>query len=191
MTETSQPISSSPTWRWITPGHVLIALALAAFCFWQWQVAHDALLKAEDQIKSAETDRTAELATLQTKLEAIKHDQAVTKTPEQVIAKLPQYIPLPAPLQRLPRDNGNTAGAGQAPSIAIPPADISPLFSFATECQACKLKLQADQAQIAQLTTERDAALKAAKGGGFWRRTGTALKWLGIGVGVGVTVAKF
>lgn len=177
---------SSP-WKLVTPGHVLIALALTAFCFWQWQTAHEDLVKAETKIAQTETDRKAELADLQTKLEAIKHDQATVKTSEQVVSKLPAYIPLPSPIKYIPSISGDKT----PPTITIPPQDIQPLFTFATDCAACKLKLQADQAQIAQLTAERDAALKAARGGGFWRRTGTAIKYIAIGIGVGATVAKF
>ena len=176
---------STITWHWITPGHVFIALALAAFCFWQWQAAHDELTKAEAKIAQTETDRKAELETLQTKLEAIKHDQKGTKSPDDIVKRLPRYLPLPTPL--VATRNGDTS---QPPTITIPPADLGPLFTFATDCQACKLKLQADEAQIAHLTQERDAAVKAAKGGGFWRRVGNTAKYVGIGVGIGVTVAK-
>jgi hypothetical protein len=63
------------------------------------------------------------------------------------------------------------------------------------QCQTCFLKLTAAQAdlssrderlklageQLSAVQNERDAAIKAAKGGGFWSRVHRSSKWLVIG----------
>lgn len=78
----------------------------------------------------------------------------------------------------------------------LPLEDLKPLFDFVQDCHACKLQLAAAQAdhaddltKIAALTKERDAAVKKATGGGFWKRTQRAVKWLAIGAAIGYLVA--
>lgn len=86
----------------------------------------------------------------------------------------------------------------------LPAATLPDLPKVIEQCRECDLKLttaQADLAsrqqqmdladkQIQALKTERDAAVTAAKGGTKWQRTVRALKWLGIGAGVGYVAAK-
>ena len=62
------------------------------------------------------------------------------------------------------------------------------MFDFVIDCKACQAQLSAAEGNLADertknvaLVTERDAALKAAKGGGFWRRVRRAAKWFAIG----------
>jgi len=89
-------------------------------------------------------------------------------------------------------DSSAQPGAAAAPDVRVPAADLKPLFNFVQDCRACQAKLTAAQ-QDAQdehakndaLTKERDAAVKAAKGGGVWTRTVRAAKWLAIGFAVG------
>jgi hypothetical protein len=86
-------------------------------------------------------------------------------------------------------------GAAPSPEPAaaqIPPEDLKPLFDFVIDCKACQAKLSAAQGDLADeraknaaLGTERDAALKAAKGGGFWRRVRRSAKWFVLGAAAG------
>jgi hypothetical protein len=76
--------------------------------------------------------------------------------------------------------------------VTIPPEDLKTLYDFSADCAACRAERDTIKAGLADervkslaLTRERDAAMKAAKGGGFWRRTGQAAKWIGIGIAVG------
>ena len=90
-----------------------------------------------------------------------------------------------------------TAGNSQAqlpaaPDVRVPSADLKPLFDYVQDCRACQAKLAAAQ-QDAQdertkndaLTKERDAAVKAAKGGSAWTRTVRIVKWVSLGFAVG------
>jgi hypothetical protein len=79
-----------------------------------------------------------------------------------------------------------------SPSAQIPAADLKPLFDYVQDCRACQAQLAAarqdtaDNAQkIAALTRERDAAITAAKGGGFWRRLRRNALWFVVGAGAG------
>jgi hypothetical protein len=156
-----------------------------------------------------EQDRAQELAGTLKQIAALKNS---VQTPQQVIREIPQFLPsLPQPLATIPAAPANSgAGAGApgvgaqtpprpgelaAPDVRVPAADLKPLFDFVQDCRACQAKLTAAQqdgqderAKRDALTKERDAAVKAAKGGGVWKRTVRAAKWLAIGIAVGYVV---
>ena len=100
----------------------------------------------------------------------------------------------PAPMAKpsaLP-DTPAKAGEVTSPDVRVPSADLKPLFDFVQDCRACQAKLNAAQQNLqderatsAALKKERDAAVKAAKGGGVWTRTVRAAKWLAVGFAVG------
>ena len=79
----------------------------------------------------------------------------------------------------------------------IPAADLKPLYDFALDCKACQARLSAAQNDLADerqktaaLTKQRDAALRAVKGGSAWRRVSRAAKWFVIGAAAGALAAK-
>jgi hypothetical protein len=79
-----------------------------------------------------------------------------------------------------------------APDVRVPAADLKPLFDFVQDCRACQAKLTASlqdakdqRAKNDALTKQRDAAVKAAKGGSVWTRTVRAAKWVAIGFAAG------
>lgn len=79
-----------------------------------------------------------------------------------------------------------------SPSAQIPAADLKPLFDYVQDCRACQAQLAAaredaadNAAKIGALTRERDAAITAAKGGGFWRRLRRNAMWFAVGAGAG------
>jgi len=85
-----------------------------------------------------------------------------------------------------------TAQLPSAPDVRVPSADLKPLFDYVQDCRACQAKLAAAQQDAdderkknAALTTERDAAVKVAKGGTVWSRTFRVVKWVAIGFGIG------
>ena len=158
-----------------------------------------------------EQDRDQQLADT---LKQIADLKASVQTPQQVIREIPQYLPpLPQPLETIApstvtdahaaktseqgtADSGSsTAGTAQlpsAPDVRVPSADLKRLFDYVQDCRACQAKLTAAQ-QDAQdehakndaLAKERDAAVKAAKGGSAWSRTLRVVKWVAIGFGAG------
>jgi hypothetical protein len=79
----------------------------------------------------------------------------------------------------------------------IPAADLKPLYDYVQDCRACQTRLAAytqdaadNQAKIAALTRERDAAITASKGGTFWRRFRSDAIWLAIGAGLGYAAQR-
>lgn len=94
-------------------------------------------------------------------------------------------------------DNPMPHPAASAANAVIPSADLRPLYDFALDCQACQAKLAASQGNLADertktaaLTKERDAALRAAKGGSAMHRIARATKWFLIGAAAGAVAAK-
>jgi hypothetical protein len=92
-----------------------------------------------------------------------------------------------------------TLPAAPSPATALPPAtatipqqDLKPLYDYIEDCRAtsadrdaARKDLSDAQTQITALTTQRDAAVSAAKGGKFWARVRRNAKWFAIGAGAG------
>jgi hypothetical protein len=90
-----------------------------------------------------------------------------------------------------------TPKSSQSGDTTLPAADLKPLYDFALDCKACQAKLQATQsdfqdekAKTLALTRERDAAIRAAKGGSALRRIARAAKWFVLGAVAGAIAAK-
>jgi len=159
-----------------------------------------------------EQDRAQELADT---LKQIADLKRTVQTPQQVIREIPQFLPpLPQPVEAIPPKPSAAEASGQgvpgtsgaaatsgkpgevaAPDVRVPAADLKPLFDFVQDCRACQAKLSSaqqdlkdEQAKGAALTTERDAAVKAGKGGSVWQRTVRAAKWLAVGFALGYVV---
>jgi len=79
----------------------------------------------------------------------------------------------------------------------IPAADLKSLYNYIQDCRACQAKLATanqnaadDAKKIASLTQERNAAIKAAKGGTFWRRLQRNATWLAAGAVLGYAASR-
>jgi hypothetical protein len=103
----------------------------------------------------------------------------------------------PQPPAIFPSPQNPPPQTGSGTQIILPEQDLKPLYDFALDCKACQARLAAAQADLADektksaaLTRERDAALKAADGGGLLRRVARAAKWFAIGAAAGALFAK-
>jgi len=84
------------------------------------------------------------------------------------------------------------AGEVVTPDVRVPSADLKPLFDFVQDCRASQAQLTAAQHDAQDqrtkndaLTKERDAAVKAVKGGSLWTRSVRAAKWVAVGFALG------
>jgi type II secretory pathway pseudopilin PulG len=209
----------------------LSILAIAALAARSWLEGHDdqiamkATLDAQRQLIAAADQREQRREQeLKSSLAEIAELKRRAQTPQQIIRELPQYLPLPQPIQLVPAapssQKGSEAhseqGSGLSPNPSLPdkhstaekpindkllaqfPAeDLKPLYDFVQDCRACQAQLASAQSNLADertkseaLARERDAAIKAAKGGGFWTRVKRNAKWLAIGVGVGYAASR-
>ncbi|HWZ96921.1 MAG TPA: hypothetical protein VN025_04100 [Candidatus Dormibacteraeota bacterium] len=192
-----------------------IALLIALAFFWEWRAARGdserlqaALSDAQQSLQRAtasQEQRDKQLTDTVARLAALK---TTVKTQADILAKLPDVLPLPKPIQQLatevPAGLGQIAnakpGAPQAPKPTVntlPSEDLKPLYDFAVDCKACQAKLATVTADLSDeknktqvLGRERDAALQAARGGSLRQRIKRALKWFAIGAVAGAIAAK-
>ena len=212
-------------------GGLAVTLALAGRAWLEVRedrIRLETTIAAQQQLISAAEKREQQRAQqLDGALAQIAELKKTVTTPQQIVRELPQYLPLPQPIQIVPSNSPQTWPAqpaeaqqgsaqpgksapggpvqGEPPrresaegdAVAqLPLGDLKPLFDFVQDCRACKLQVAAAQAnhaddltKIAALTKQRDTAVKAAKGGGFWKQTGRAVKWLAIGAALGYLMA--
>ena len=206
--------------NWIHLAITGVALLIATTLFVEWrsEVRDRAKLQAtlavaEQSLQRAtasQQDRDRQLNDAVGKLTALK---ATVVTQQQILARLPEVLPLPKPLVATPNvppnvaSDNNPRGAEsparklpEAPTpstVAIPAEDLKPLYDFAVDCKTCQTRLATATADLADEKTktqalgrERDAALRLAKGGSAWRRVGRAAKWFVIGVAAGAILAR-
>lgn len=205
-------------WDWkhtILAGLAVLSVAGAGLAFHSWLASHDALLRAEATVRQQQRTLTQDAqasrriadqqkrrdAQAAREIAALRVRAAKQKTPAQIAAWLPKQIPAPMPIKiRIPKPTPNKPAP--AAVATIPQLDLGAMRDFVSTCQQCSMRLGTVQQDLAakqrQLTLarkelsaalkERDVALQAAKGGGFWRRLGAAMKWFAIGAGTGAAM---
>jgi hypothetical protein len=206
------------SWDWrhtVLVGVAVAALGSTSVAFFSWVGAHNAWVRAKGTIQAqAQTiDRVkkqaAEVSLVQktrdeaaaAQLAAMRKKVEQLKTATQVAAWLPKQIPTPEPV-KITVPNPTKKSPTPAAVATIPQPDLPALRNYVESCRACSLELHTAQQDLATkdqqlklagerlsaVEKERDAALRAAKGGGFWHRAGIAFKWLAIGAGAGAAV---
>ncbi len=194
---------------------VAVVFGLSVLVAWRDARKEQVALQTELQAtQKALADATARQASrdsaLTTLLAQLKQQKAAVQKPEQVVAALPEVLPLPqaitlgdgagtgnsaketAPASESGRYNGKSVVTADFPA-----ADLKPLYDFALDCKACQAQLAAAQGDLKDeqdkekaLGRERDDALRAAKGGSVLRRVARAAKWFAIGAAAGAIAAK-
>jgi hypothetical protein len=192
-----------PLRYWFRLAEITVAFLLALAVHFSWRAdrrdrSHLASeLAATKQLLAAadarQRDRDAQLA--QT-LATLAAEKRATVTPAQIVRELPAQLPLPSPiaLQSAPASPNSPS---PQPNAVIPAEDLKPLYDFTIDCNACKAKLAAAQADLTDerkkttsLTHERDDALRIARGGTALRRIACAAKWFLLGAAAGAIAAK-
>jgi hypothetical protein len=145
-----------------------------------------------EQAAAREQQRSTQLAAV---LASIAAEKRRVKTPQQALEAIPSVLaPLPLPVKiSLPDLTPSPKQGDPAPaSISIPQSDLKPLYDNLEDCRICmierdttKKNLADEQARVAALTRERDAAVAAIHGGNFWSRMKQATKWFVIGAAAG------
>jgi len=160
-----------------------------------------------DQQKVLADSRAAQAANEKWKqdtLDEILRQTASIKTPEQAARFIPQVIPgvqpviVQVPAGPAPSPDSKTSAQPANPTPApahaeIPLDQLKTLSDFAQSCRECDVKLKAALTDSAELTKQmtaveiqRDAAVRALKGGTFLQQVKREGK-SAIGAGVGAT----
>jgi hypothetical protein len=133
---------------------------------------------------------------LDKKLKTIARAKQYTTTPAEALAQIPELLPpLPEKVTvQLPPPAPDESESSAA--ITVPLQDLKPIEEYLHDCLACQAQLattradlEDERSKVAALTRERDAALRAARGGGFWHGVRTRAKWFVIGGAFGALAA--
>jgi len=179
-----------------------ITFIAALFIADAWRTAHrnssqlTATLATQNAlIEQATVQEQQRNAQLSAALASIAAEKKRVQTPQQAVEAIPSVLPpLPLPIKVFLPDLTQSLKPGDASpaSISIPQSDLKPLYDSLQDCRVCALERDAakkdldnEQAQVAALTRERDAAIAAAHGGSFWSRLKHATKWFMIGIAAG------
>jgi hypothetical protein len=221
--------------------HVVAVVALlvasgagvALYFGWQEWRADRANLQAalatqQHAVSAAQQREDTRQQLLTQTLSAIAQLKKTTQTAPQILRELPQYLPLPQPLQPLPDNSASNAnqttaegrgidapgnslcaisnadaipasgplGNAQGGGVLLPSEDLKPLFDYVQDCRACDARTASAQQDLSDertkeqaITRERDTAVAAARGGGFWARLKRGAKWFGLGALTGAAAA--
>lgn len=152
-------------------------------------------------LKQSEKREEQRDAVLTQSLAKIVRQERTTKTPVEIARRLPSALPpLPQPVA-VSFAEGVSDDPHVTPEppalITVPQADLKPLFAGLEECRACQERLAAiqedlkdERAKVSALTLERDAAIRTARGGGFWARFRVGAKWFVVGGALGAIAAS-
>src|ERR1700674_1988380 len=188
----------------LTIAAVLVCLlALVGVRSWLASRRADAQLAAtlatqKPLLEQAATREYQRDAALEKKLQRITRAKADVRTPAQALVQIPTLLPaLPEPL--LPTSVPPSLNDSPPPAaiLTVPEPDLKPLDDYLQDCLACQAQLAAarsdlsdERAKVSALIVERDAALKTARGGGFWSGVRKSAKWFLIGGAVGALAAS-
>lgn len=190
----------------------LIALGIA---FHSWLAAHDdsvrlsatieaqktVIAKAQEQMDALrDADKQRDTATAQA-LDSMRQVASKIQSPDQIARYVSRQIaPTQPDIIRIP----DPTPQNESGDAMISRENLPAFRDYVEKCNECSVKLDAAKQdissrdaqlklageQLAATQKERDVAIKAAHGGGFWSRTKLAVKWVVIGAAVGLAASR-
>jgi hypothetical protein len=183
---------------WIVTAVVAAVLIFGAY---EWLQEHDARIKAEATVATAQTQIQADKANaakvqtdLAARLSDLESARSLPATPQQIVISASKLFPnlaqplqvvTPPPTQQVV--NGKPTEVPSAPVVQIPAVDLKTLQDYAINCEensaklsACTLTQATTVDELKETTTQRDAYKTALKGGTFWQRFRHDAKIIGI-----------
>ncbi len=171
-------------WRAARHDSQKLAAALAA--------QNAVIQQAGDRENQRDSQLAAALASIQKQKQAVRTPKEASDRLASVLPPLPLPVSVHDPDLTVPLPPGETSAA----TVSIPQPDLVPLYDQLQDCRADKAQNDALQKDLsdektkeAALLHERDSAVTAAHGGGFFQRVKRAAKWFAIGVATGAAVA--
>jgi len=167
------------------------------------------LSAAQQTLRALTVQQSTRDAAAKTQIATLERQKRTTKTPADILRRLPDVLPLPKPLtieNPAAPQSTNSASSSPAPAVSsrpttpqirVPSEDLKPLYDNAIACKECQLELAAvtadlkdERAKSSILGKERDQALHVAKGGSVLHRVARAAKWLIVGAAVGAAASR-
>lgn len=181
----------------------LVIIGISLVAFHSWKQEHDARLLAEQQVQASDAavkESQQQISTLTKQISAgdakaaqqiaaLQKAFTAVKTTKQAADEIPHVVTnLPTPVVVQPDE-----------SLNIPKVDVIPIVQDLADAKVATVKLaqcQADYATEQQIAAQKDSQLSAKdkeitalkKPKGFWRRIGSAMKQIGVGIGIGAVL---
>jgi hypothetical protein len=202
--------------NWIRLAEIAFALVLVAIIFVSWREDRRdrtelaaQLAAAQQALNAADARQHDRDAQLQQSLAAIAQTKRAVQSPTQILADLPNQLPLPTPLalQSIPLPSAiATSSTGtpvypeerracadaakrklnpkdcpdaRSPAVVIPPEDLKPLYDFTLDCKACQSKLATTQADLTDEHTKTATLTKERDAALQAAKGGTLLRRIG------------
>lgn len=183
----------------------VIVLSVAGAIAWGEKVKDEARREAviasqQTEITKLQSKITEDQQQLKEEIAAVQQQKATvirepSQAPEIISSLLRQLNPKAAPVQQTAPITKETLP--DAPTAVLTKQNQLDFAEAALSCKQCFLENQhyqvqlSDQQQIIDRNkVELSAALKAAKGGSFWQRTGRVAKWGAIFGAIGYTIGR-
>lgn len=161
----------------------LLALAGAALAV-SYLDMQRAAAQLQQQLKDDRSQIASIVADAQARMAALAAQKQQIVTVPQIVKALPQaFGPMPQPITVTP-----PAAPTEPLVVNVPQPDAKPLFDELVTAQQDKIALATCQQQLTVTERDRDAAVKAAKGGSFWHKAAGTAKAVAIGIGIGVAL---
>jgi len=193
----------------------VLGLILSILGVRTWLQEHDARIHAEETVaanqkivaasdakeKSLEAEITARDQAAASRESAMMDAVKNLKTTQQIVPYIQREVapnaPLPITINVPPATKDNPTPNA---TISIPQLDLPAFRDRLSKCDIDAIQVEtcnadsvtkAEQLKVAgeklsAVSNERDAYKTELAGGTFWRRTKTALKWLGVGGGIAI-----
>lgn len=152
------------------------------------------IVRAESAKREAESQ-----ARHDQEVKVLKDEMAAVKTVPQAVKVIERYVPQAAPSVQVKREDISAAiplPESQGYTIRTEKQEIA-IAQLVTELQLARAdinlmgdKLAKLQTDLDSVTRERDKWKEAASGGSKFQRFKTAMKYFGIGVGIGIAIRR-
>jgi hypothetical protein len=185
---------------------IAILLAVGVLAFKQWE---DKQVEVKVATVVAQHDREAD-AKLDQRMKVLesadsqrqkdyeaKSASLQKQTPQQIVVKLPEYVPqAKEPIGIvMPDSKAVSYGEAKAGDAIVPAADIKPIAQAlldgnkcAGDLAACGVQKDVWKQKYDVKTDEAQRWQTAAKGGSIWKRVAKDILKIGVGVGVGYSL---
>lgn len=167
----------------------IVLIAVGLVFGHSWLVEHDNRLATQQELKVSQAkiqDLTTQIAAIQAQAQkqvvAVQAVVASVKTPAQAIAAIPSMTDIPLNARISPLDTT---------SISV---EALPFTQLLGQCKIDAVQLAActatNTAKDAIISEQKADIVQLKKPQGFWKRTATVLKSVGIGIGIGALLGS-
>jgi hypothetical protein len=155
--------------NWIGLVGALVVLVLLVLGGKAWLEQHDAILRAELELKVLRYERNEAMVREAEAVAQIEELKKI-KDPQVIVREVPKYIPFHVESRPSGLPGVSADGGGEAPpELVIPPGELPVFWTYVQECRECEVKLAARDADVVNLQ-KQIAVVEKSKKNTFWNK---------------------